>query len=144
MDAPSPGDVIVQHHHLSPANPRAGVAHAVVVPDARVLVMRCVVPRLGGVKLRLLRFVFGEANQRPAPRRRDHLVPVKGEAGKLAKGAAPLSLVLASRCLGGVLQHREALLVGNRRDLVHLCRHAIQVRGDNGFWLLSPLGDAVV
>src|SRR5262249_8716197 len=49
------------------------------------------------------------------------------------KLACPLAAVLCSMRLRGVFNYGQSVLLSNRSDAVHLCRHSIQMDGDNRF-----------
>ena len=77
MNLPPAGNVLLQHEHLAPPDPRAYITHPVIITDFLVLVMRGLLPRLRGVKQRPFCSFLARANQRPTTGRRDNLVPVK-------------------------------------------------------------------
>ena len=108
-----------------------------------MLIVRVRFPSLRSVKHRRLFRLFIRDNQCPAPRGGDHLVPVKTQRPELPESTAFLPLIFRSQRLCGILQHGDPIFLGHSTNLVHLCRHPVQMHRDNRFRLPSGFCDPV-
>src|SRR5690625_4685298 len=79
------GDAALQHLQLSASDTGQDVAHPVVVADLAVLVMRRIVPRLGGEFAGVVRQLLVIRDQHSAAGRGDDLVAVEGEDAEPAE-----------------------------------------------------------
>lgn len=80
-------DVLFQDGHLSSSDACADVAHAVVVADGGVLVVRVGVTGLGGVPEDFIGLFFASTDEGASAGGGNHLVTVEGEDAVFAECA---------------------------------------------------------
>lgn len=130
-------DVLLEHRHLTAADARADVGHAVVVADFLVLVVRVCLSGLGGVEHDFLLALHVRADQRAAAGGGDHLVAVEREYAEAAESAADLSVEAAPEALGRVFDDGDAVFFADGEDFIDSSGHAIQINRNDGLGLPS-------
>ena len=74
---PVVGDVLVEHRHLSPTDTRTDIAHAIVVTDLLMLIIRVTLARLCRIEHHIIARFLIRTDQSPATRSGDHLVAIE-------------------------------------------------------------------
>ena len=74
-------------------------------------------------------------------KRAEVLAGIEAEGGRMAERARAAPLVARTVRLAGVLEHEQAVAVGDGGDLVHGRRLAVEVHGHDGF---RPLADRIL
>ena len=137
-------DVCVRHRHLTPADTRTDVRHAVVVADALVLVVGIRLAGLGRVEHDLvLRRRIG-ADESTAARGRNHLVAVERQHAVPAERAQHPSVEPGAEALRSILYHRDTVAAGYLHYLINPVGHAVQSHRDDRLGSLARPGDTVL
>ena len=123
--------MLFQYSHLSQTNPGTNITHPIVITYLLMLIVRVRFPCLRSVKHRGLFGFFIRHHQRTSPRGRDHLVPVKTQRPIHTESTTFLPLIFRSQRLCSILQYGNLILLGHGTNLVHLCRHPVQVYRNN-------------
>ena len=92
------GDMRIKNRHLTAADTGTHIAHAVVITDGRVLVVRISITRLSSVPHDGVRILGIAADTRTTTRSGDHLVAVERQHAKLTERTEHLTVETRDSC----------------------------------------------
>ena len=137
------GDVVVDYGHLTASDPRADIAHAVVVADLLVLIVGVGLACLGGVPHDTVPVILIAADECAASGCGYHLVAVEGEDSVSAECAQHPTVVAGAETFGGILDHGDPVTVCDLHDAVNPVGHAVESHGDDRLGFPACLCNAV-
>ena len=118
--------MIIEHLHLTTTNTCTHVTHTVVVTDFRMLIIRVRIARLSSVPHNIVCILLVTANQRTTTRSRNHLVAVERQHTKTTERTQHLTIEARTQPFGGILNHRNTILVCYRHNSLTVVRHTIE------------------
>ena len=104
--------VVLNHRHLSTANTRTNIRHAVVVSDSLMLVVRIGLTSLCSQPHHLLPSLIVRADECTATTGRNHLIAIKRQHAILTKRAQHLSFVARAKTLSRILYNGNIITIG--------------------------------
>ena len=122
-------NMCIKDSHLTTTNTCTHITHAVVVTNLRMLIIRIRIARLSCMPHDIIRILIASADQRTTTRGCNHLVAVERKHTE-TKGAQHLTIVTRAHSLCSILNHRNAILIGNDHNAFTIVRHAIERHRD--------------
>ena len=130
-------NMVVKHSHLTTTDTSTHVTHAIVVADSSMLIVRISITSLSSIPHHLVGFILVAANQGATTRRGNHLIAVKRQHTILAKCAKHLTIEARAHALCCIFHHGNAILIGNRHNLIDAVRHTIESHRHNRLRIFS-------
>ena len=132
--------MVFHHSHLSAADTGANIAHAVVIADSLMLIIRISLSGLGGIPHNLVGSLLVRANQGTTTTGGDHLVTIKGEYTILAEGPQHLTIIARAKTLGSILDDGDIVLLPYLHDALDIVGHTVQCHWHDSLGVFTRLG----